>query len=97
MPPGWDVSRETPVLPVSKIKTSHGGPEDTIAGGWLKRLGVRVWRWMPGWTRGALTWWLNAHFVVGAVAIIDDGDSGIPPFPVGSAMVPNPAGRTAQP
>ena len=40
----------------------------------LKRLGVRVWRWLPGWARGALTWCLNAHFIVGAVAIIEDGD-----------------------
>ena len=45
-----------------------------MAGGWLKRLGVRVWRWLSGWTRGALTWCLNAHFVVGTVAIVDDAD-----------------------
>ena len=40
----------------------------------LKRLGVRVWRWLPGWTRAGLTWTLNTHFVVGAVAIVEDGD-----------------------
>jgi 8-oxo-dGTP diphosphatase len=45
-----------------------------LAGGWLKRLGVRVWRWLPGWTRAGLTWCLNAHFVVGTVAIIKDVD-----------------------
>ena len=43
----------------------------------LKRLGVRVWRWLPGWTRGALTWCLNAHFIVGAVAIIENGEGGV--------------------
>jgi ADP-ribose pyrophosphatase YjhB (NUDIX family) len=38
------------------------------------RLGVGIWGRLPGWVRGALNWWLNAHFVVGAVAIIKDAD-----------------------
>lgn len=40
----------------------------------LKRIAVIVWRRLPGWTRAALTWCLNAHFIVGAVAIIQDQD-----------------------
>jgi 8-oxo-dGTP diphosphatase len=35
-------------------------------------LGIGVWRRLPAWARDALTWVLNAHFVVGAVAIIED-------------------------
>ena len=41
----------------------------------LRRLGLQVWRRLPSWMRGALTWCLKAHFVVGTVAIIDDADS----------------------
>ncbi|HLW49227.1 MAG TPA: NUDIX hydrolase [bacterium] len=40
----------------------------------LRQIAVRVWRWLPGWPRAALTWWLNAHFIVGTVAIIEGGD-----------------------
>lgn len=40
----------------------------------LKRVAVRVWRRLPKWARGALTWCLNAHFIVGAVAIVADDD-----------------------
>ena len=39
-----------------------------------KRLGVRLWRRLPGWVRDVATWLLNARFVVGAVAIIEDAD-----------------------
>ena len=42
--------------------------------GMLKGVGVHVWRWLPGWVRSALTWSLNAHFIVGTVAIIQDDD-----------------------
>jgi ADP-ribose pyrophosphatase YjhB (NUDIX family) len=31
-----------------------------------------VWRWLPRWIRGALTWWINAHFIVGAAAVVRD-------------------------
>ena len=37
--------------------------------GWF---GVRAWRHLPGWLREFLIWWLNARFVVGTVAIIED-------------------------
>jgi 8-oxo-dGTP diphosphatase len=37
--------------------------------GWL---GVHVWRRLPGWAQEPLIWWLNARFVVGTVAIIED-------------------------
>jgi len=39
-----------------------------------KRLGIRIWRRLPGWLRGALTWCLNTHFVIGTVAIAEGGD-----------------------
>src|SRR5579864_459646 len=29
---------------------------------------------LPGWTCGGLKWCLNVHFIVGTVAIIEDGD-----------------------
>lgn len=35
--------------------------------GWL-------WRWLPGWARGIFTWSLNAHFIIGTVAIIWDDE-----------------------
>ncbi len=38
-----------------------------------KRYGARLWRRLPGWARRALRWWLNAHFLVGAVAVVRDG------------------------
>jgi 8-oxo-dGTP diphosphatase len=38
----------------------------------LTRLAIRLWRCLPGWLRGVLTWWFNAHFVVGTVAIVED-------------------------
>jgi hypothetical protein len=48
----------------------------------LTQVAVRVWRGLPGWARGALTWCVNAHFVVGTVALIedDDGHSSRPPY-----------------
>jgi ADP-ribose pyrophosphatase YjhB (NUDIX family) len=39
--------------------------------GWFA---VRVWRRLPGWAREPLIWWLNAHFVVGTVAIVKDAE-----------------------
>jgi ADP-ribose pyrophosphatase YjhB (NUDIX family) len=36
------------------------------------RLGIAIWRRLPAMARNGLTWWLNAHFVVGAVAMILD-------------------------
>jgi ADP-ribose pyrophosphatase YjhB (NUDIX family) len=40
----------------------------------VSSLGLGVWRRLPAWVREALTWCLNAHFVVGTVAIIEDAD-----------------------
>ena len=37
-----------------------------------KRYGARLWRWLPGWARRALLWRLNAHFIVGTVAVVRD-------------------------
>lgn len=37
-----------------------------------RRFEMRLWRWLPGWVRRVLLWWLNAHFVVGTVAIALD-------------------------
>jgi 8-oxo-dGTP diphosphatase len=39
-----------------------------------KWFGIGVWRRLPVWAREILMWWFNAHFVVGAVAIIQDGE-----------------------
>lgn len=38
-----------------------------------KMYGARLWRWIPRWARHALLWVFNAHFIVGAVAIVRDG------------------------
>lgn len=40
-------------------------------------VGVAIWRRLPGWAREVLKWCLNAHFVIGAVAIIEDADGRI--------------------
>ena len=40
----------------------------------LKRVGVQVWRLLPGWVQAALTWSLNTHLIVGTVAIVEDYD-----------------------
>jgi 8-oxo-dGTP diphosphatase len=37
-----------------------------------KRHAARLWRWLPGWARRALLWRLNAHFLVGTVAVVRD-------------------------
>lgn len=34
----------------------------------------RLWRWLPGWVRRLLLWRLNAHFIVGTVALVRDGE-----------------------
>jgi len=39
-----------------------------------KRHGATIWRWLPGWMQRKLAWRLNAHFIIGAVAIVRDGD-----------------------
>lgn len=39
--------------------------------------GARLWRWLPGWVRRALLWGLNAHFIVGTVAVVRDGQGRI--------------------
>jgi ADP-ribose pyrophosphatase YjhB (NUDIX family) len=39
-----------------------------------KQIAVRIWRGLPGPVRAALTWCINAHFVIGAVAIIENGN-----------------------
>lgn len=39
-----------------------------------RRLGIAIWQRLPATARDALTWWLNAHFVVGAVAMIRDAE-----------------------
>lgn len=39
---------------------------------WWTRVGVRLWRCLPRWGRQPLMWLLNAHFIVGTVAIIRD-------------------------
>jgi 8-oxo-dGTP diphosphatase len=38
---------------------------------------TRFWRWVPRWARHALLWVLNAHFIVGAVAVVRDGQGRI--------------------
>ena len=43
----------------------------------LSRIAVHVWGWLPVRLRTALTWCLNTHFIVGTVAIIEDGDGRI--------------------
>jgi ADP-ribose pyrophosphatase YjhB (NUDIX family) len=35
-------------------------------------IGHWLWRWLPGWVRRLLLWRLNAHFIVGAVAVVRD-------------------------
>jgi 8-oxo-dGTP diphosphatase len=37
-----------------------------------RQLGARLWSRLPAWTRHALVWRLNAHFVIGAVAVVRD-------------------------
>jgi 8-oxo-dGTP diphosphatase len=37
-------------------------------------IAARVWRALPFWGKRQLLWLLNAHFVVGAVALIHDGN-----------------------
>src|SRR5690348_10043417 len=43
----------------------------------MSRLAISLWRRLPGWLRGLLTWCLNAHFVVGTVALIRDDEARI--------------------
>ncbi len=38
----------------------------------LSRTARRVWRWLSGWAKAALAWRLNAHFIVGIVAVVGD-------------------------
>jgi 8-oxo-dGTP diphosphatase len=52
---------------------SRGGGGGIGADVWT-RLGIKIWRRLPGWAREALAWCLNAHFVIGTVAIIEDTD-----------------------
>jgi ADP-ribose pyrophosphatase YjhB (NUDIX family) len=40
-------------------------------------IGHRLWRWLPGWTRRLLLWRLNAHFIVGTVAVVRDAEGRI--------------------
>jgi len=40
---------------------------------WRRYFG-RLWRRFPGWAQRAFIWCFNAHFLVGAVAVIRDGD-----------------------
>lgn len=35
-------------------------------------IGHWLWRWLPGWVRRLLLWRLNAHFIVGTVAVVRD-------------------------
>ena len=37
----------------------------------------RLWRWLPGWVRRLLLWCLNAHFIVGTVAVVWDAEGRI--------------------
>ncbi|HLJ59525.1 MAG TPA: NUDIX hydrolase [bacterium] len=37
-----------------------------------RQLGARLWSRLPAWARNALVWRLNAHFVIGAVAVVRD-------------------------
>lgn len=46
-------------------------PVDAAPQTW-KTHGARLWRWLPGWARRALLWRLNAHFIVGTVAVVRD-------------------------
>lgn len=39
-----------------------------------KRSAMRLWRWLPGYARQAVTWCLCAHFIVGTVAILTDDE-----------------------
>ncbi len=39
-----------------------------------RRYGTRLWRRLPGWAQRALVWRLNAHFIIGTVAIVRDGE-----------------------
>jgi len=46
-------------------------PVDAHSRMW-QRCWTRLWRWLPGWGRRALLWYLNAHFIVGTVAVVRD-------------------------
>jgi 8-oxo-dGTP diphosphatase len=36
-------------------------------------LGTRLWSWLPVWAKRLVLWVCNAHFIVGTVAIVQDG------------------------
>ena len=46
-------------------------PVDASPQTW-KRHGAPLWRCIPSWARRALLWMFNAHFIVGAVAVVRD-------------------------
>ncbi len=37
-------------------------------------IGTWLWKRLPLWARHMLLWTFNAHFIVGTVALVDDGD-----------------------
>jgi len=47
-------------------------PKKASRTGGTRVIGHWLWRWLPGWVRRLLLWRLNAHFIVGTVAVVRD-------------------------
>jgi 8-oxo-dGTP diphosphatase len=40
-------------------------------------IALRLWRRLPGWMRRRLLWHLNAHFILGTIAVVRDAEDRI--------------------
>ncbi len=64
------------VYPVVRRPSDHAatapcGRAATVLYRW-RSAAARLWSRLPLWARYTLVWWLNAHFVIGAVAVVRD-------------------------
>ena len=64
--------REAGLRPPPVTYALESMPVDAGSQTW-KRYGARLWPWVPRWAQHALLWMFNARFIVGAVAVVRDG------------------------